>query len=206
MPSPLFVGMTAQIEKLDAHFIVHKSDYSEYNDSDHAHALAFTMLASAELETYAEKRCEQIAAVGVERLRAGKESGTGRALMMWHVVRRSNTGFPVHERDIYSLLPLSDDALFAYDQMVRSSHGIDAKDLHKLVYPIGLRDTGMPVALGVNLGTLAERRNPASHSHVNRARSLRDPREERDLVNSILTDLEEVDAALEAAVMHYPIP
>ncbi|MBF4631236.1 hypothetical protein ITJ42_08410 [Clavibacter michiganensis subsp. phaseoli] len=163
------------------------------------------MLASAELESFVENRCESIAQTGIDRLEHNQATSSGRALMIWHTTRRTNSELMIHENDAHLSRHLSRDALTAYRQMVKSSHGMDAKDFLKLAYPIGLRETSVPISLTASLQTLSDRRNPASHNHVNRAKSMREPKLERELIDQILLDLQTVDEALEKAVLEYPL-
>ncbi|MCM3503031.1 hypothetical protein M3667_14255 [Microbacterium sp. P26] len=205
MSSPLLTGLLSQIEKLDRFFLVRKDDFSQYTDEDHARALAFTMLASAELEFFVERRCEQIASGGIDRFLKGQDTASGRALLIWHTTRRTDAALLIHESDVHLARHLCWDALQAYRSMVKSSHGIDSRDFLKLTYPIGLREGAVPITLIASLETLSDRRNPASHGHVNRAKSMREPKQERDLVDQILKDLTSVDEALNDVLSQYPL-
>jgi hypothetical protein len=204
VPSPLHVSLKSGIQKLVGFFIVERDDGVLYSDEDHAKALAFTLLASAQIESFVEARCVAIAKISISRLKTGQATAGGRALVTWHVVRKLSDALPIHEDDIHSLTQFADPALESFTANVKNSHGINQDDLIKLTYPIGLRDADVPDRLKVNLVTLAERRNPASHTYVNRARSLRQPKDEQILVDQILEDLEVVDDALEAASKAFP--
>lgn len=205
MVSPLLAGLHSQIDKLDRFFLVRKADFSQYTEEDHARALAFTMLASAELEFFVERRCEEIATGGIDRFLNGLDTASGRALLIWHTTRRNDSALLIHEADVHLARHLCTDALSAYRAMVKSSHGIHSRDFLKLVYPIGLREGAVPSSLTASLETLSDRRNPASHSHVNRAKSMREPKQERDLIDQILVDLAGVDDALTAVLSSYPV-
>ncbi|MGW9111670.1 hypothetical protein [Microbacterium sp. NPDC055683] len=205
MASTALIGLRRQIDKLDGFFLVRKRDFSDYTEEDHARALAFTMLASAELESFVERRCEQVAADGIDRLLKGQDTASGRAVLIWHTTRRNDAALLIHENDVHLARHLCSDALKSYRAMVKSSHGIDSRDFLKLTYPIGLRELSVPVSLTASLETLSDRRNPASHAHVNRAKSMREPTQERELIDQILADLAQVDASLDDVLTRYPL-
>jgi hypothetical protein len=190
------VALEARITKLDVQFIVRRQDGLSYTEDDHARALAFSLLASAELESFVEDRCAEVAGIGIQRFKTSQDSGTGRALLMWHISRKPDRAMPIHENDMYAHIGIADSAHKAYGDMVKGSHGIDGKDLLKLVFPLGVRDSGLPLTLTGSLETLAGRRNPASHSHVNRAKSLREPKDEKTLLDQIVLDLKALDDEL----------
>ncbi len=189
MASPLLVALEAQLTNLKSFFIVEREDYFLYTSEDHAKALSFRLLCSASIEDYVEKRCLEIAKLGSLRVSRGQPTATGRALITWSVVRGSSRGFPIHADDVLDCLDLAEQALNAYSQSVKSTHGMSGKDLRGLVYPLGLRDHQVPTILTDLLNSLSRARDPASHVYVNRAKSMVEPVEEWRLVAQLLPHL-----------------
>lgn len=104
----------------------------------------------------------------------------------------------IHEDDIQGNIDLYAEALLAFTQMAKSTHGMDSKDMRKLVFPLGIRDAQLPELLLTSVDVLSARRNPAAHSYINRAKSMREPVEELNLVQQIMAPLRTLDADLQA--------
>lgn len=199
------IALQGFISDYDSYFIVRRSEYAQYTAEDHSKALAFRILASAAVESYVENLCLSIAKIGCDRISKGQPSGAGRALIIWYLSRTSQRGIPIHESDISSNSDLAGEVYSSYSSAVKSNHGIDGKAFRKLVYPIGLRDSQMPSLLVGTLDTMAERRNPASHTYVNRAKSMVEPAEEHNSVVQVMNLLNSVDADLLTISTSFPI-
>ncbi len=208
MASPLLASLKQQIQNLDAALIERKDNFADYDTSDFIRATGFVVLASALLEDFVEKRCNEIAAEGIARLSRQQPTATGRALSMWYIVRRpkSHLEIPIHDHDLPALAATKGaEALVAYKQSVSKSHGISANDFLGLTVPLGLREHAMPSSLGPQLEALASRRDVAVHTRAPRAQQLRDPAIERQAVDAIVKDLETVDDHLEFTLNNWPI-
>ncbi|WP_159541374.1 hypothetical protein [Aeromicrobium sp. 9AM] len=208
MSSPLFVSLEQRLSDLEKCFIVRRDDYGDYIADDHLKALAYRLLASAALENYVEARCVEIATTGCERLGKTQPTATGRALMLWHSThdRWVSAGpFLIHENDPHLYSSRANKALEAYIKSVRRSHGVSGDDLRALVFPLGLRENQVPEVLTTSLDALAEKRNPASHTYVNRARSQTEPALEVATIEQILTPLRQLDDDLRTVSETFPV-
>lgn len=209
MPSPLLVGLEQHLGDLQGYFIMQRDDYSLYTAEDHAKALAYRLLASAALENFVEARCLEIARTGVDRLGKSQPSATGRALMIWSASQASrwDSAGPIyiHESDPLTNAHLANAAFEKYSKTVKKSHGIGGDDLRSLVFPLGLRESQVPEVLTVSLDDLAAKRNPASHTYVNHAKSLTEPSAEVAMISQILKPLRGVDDDLRIVSETWPI-
>lgn len=210
MPSGLFVALEQRLKELAACFIVEKADYDAYTRADHDMALAYVLLASAAIENYVEQRCLQVAKTGCERFSKGQPTTTGRAVLEWFILLQGFRGsnyatVPVDDADLQKAKSLLPDAASAFSKEVKKIHGIKGADFQRLVRPVGLRDEQFAPMLIDLLDALASQRDTASHGLVKRAKTLRDPAAERAQVEQIVTELQEVDAALEHVMTVYPI-
>lgn len=199
------VALQGFIADYDSYFIIRRSEYSQYTPEDHSKALAFRILASAAVESYVENLCLSVAKIGCDRISKGQPSGAGRALIIWYLSRTSQRGIPIHESDFSGNVDLAGEVYSSYSSAVRSNHGIDGKAFRKLVFPVGLRDSQMPNLLVEALDAMAEKRNPASHTYVNRAKSMIEPAEEHKSVLQVMKLLNSVDADLLTISTSFPV-
>lgn len=184
-----------------------RPDYNQYTKEDHQKALAYRLLASAELEHYVESRCLEVAQIGCDRIGKSQLTATGRALIVWLQFQdqRSPAAVPIHEGDPLALAHLAQKAMETYARSVKKSHGISEDDLRRLVFPLGLRESQVPAVLAASLEAFAKKRNPASHTHVNRAKTQSEPVEEVKAVEQILVPLRQLDADLKTVSETFPI-
>ena len=182
-----------------------RADYAQFTAEDHAKAVAFRLLGSACIEDYAEKRCKEIAETSIVRIRRGQPSASGRSLIIRYIIRKDKRAYPIHDADVLGNLDLADEALRAYTDAVKSSHGIAGKDLQQLVYPLGIRDQQIPDILVTGLSDLSKVRDPASHIYTNRAKTMVEPIAEWRRVNQLMPHIRQLDADLGVASVTYPL-
>ena len=113
---------------------------------------------------------------------------------------------PAYETDPLAHVDLLDDILGAFVKSARDSHGIDGKSFRRLAIPVGLRESQISSGLLDRLDALANIRNPASHTYVNRARSLAPPEDEVRSLNELLAEFDLFDAALDVVSASFPTP
>lgn len=206
MSSSPLIALEKHLADLRAFFIVTGKDYNLYTLEDHTKALAFRLLASASIEDYVEQRCKEIARQGIDRFLKSQPTATGRALIMWHVVRKKvSRSFPIHEADAYANIDIAAAALGAYEAFINASHGIAGRDLQQLAFPLGLRDHQVPTVLVTGLNELSKARDPASHVYVNRAKVMTEPVEEWNRVDQLMPHIRQLDTDLGAVVQSFPI-
>jgi len=199
-------ALEAHLDDYRKYFIVEKDDL-DYTPEDHAKALAYRVLSSAALERYVEDLCIDVARIGITRILKNQPSATGRALIVWYLLRKTpRRAIPIHDSDVLQSFDLATDALNAFVSHARSSHGISGADFKSLVLAVGLRDSQFPDALVAQLDALADRRNPASHSYVNRAKTMEPPSAEAAVFAQILDDLRVFDQDLQSVAENYPMP
>ncbi|MDI2036780.1 HEPN domain-containing protein [Paenarthrobacter nitroguajacolicus] len=200
MASPLYTSLHQKIDDLKTCFIIERDDISEYDADDHRKAVAFVLLASAELEAYVEERCKKAANESFDRLVKNQPTIAGRALVMWAVIRKSSDPHPFDLADVQLLRDRFSDIRKAYVASAAKSHGIDDKDFKSLAYPLGFRPGDIPEQLFDLLKELSQDRNPAAHGPVNRAKSLMEPKQEWTRFEKILKLLEVFDKRVDELV------
>ena len=201
MPSSLYASLHQKIRDLKACFIVERDDISEYEADDHRKALAFVLLASAELEAYVEKRCKKAAIEAFDRLTRSQPTTAGRGLVMWAVIRKSSEPHPFEPADVGLHWERFSEMRTSYVNSTTKSHGIDDKDFKSLAYPLGFRPGDIPEQLFDLLKELSQDRNPAAHGPVNRAKQMTEPKEEWTRFSKILELLLVFDDRVEELVM-----
>ncbi len=197
MPSPLFVSLQQALETLKGQLIVQGKDYDQYTSTDHTMALGFRVLASAQMENYAERRCLEVATEGVARLQKRLPTRAGHALVLSYVTRKDQF-VPLNLQEC----PTDDraiDALNAYRATIESSHGVSGRKLRLLVVRLGLQEPELKQQLFDNLDLLAEARGAAAHIRVNRAKGMREPLAEWTDITTTLPLLQDMDDTLQAA-------
>lgn len=199
MASPLYASLEQKIRDLKACFIVEREDLS-YDADDHRKAVAFVLLASAELEAYVEERCKKAATEAFDRLARAQPSTAGRGLVMWAIIRKSSDPHPFEVADVQLHRERFSAIRQAYVSSATKSHGIDDKDFKALAYPLGFRPGDIPEQLFDLLKQLSEARNPAAHGPVNRAKSLTEPKEEWSRFQAIMKLLRNFDERVDELV------
>jgi len=204
MPSTQFVGLKQRINDYARVFISDKDDLDATPD-DHVKAVAFRILASAAIEQFIEERCKTVARVGIERLKKGLPTTTGRALIVWGVSRKNPGCIPVHEVDIDDHRDIFETVLASYLSSVNNTHGTNSKDVRGLLNPVGLRTHHLPSDLLDRLQVLAERRDPVVHTVATKATGRLGPSVERKQIEDIVNLLACVDEALDEALESFPL-
>ncbi len=94
-----------------------------------------------------------------------------------------------------------DKAIERYRNLVSKNHGINGSKLKGLLIPLGFRngDLDKHAQLFDRLDSVADNRNPAAHTRVNRARQLVEPQEEWLVIDNLMSLLVELDEALDCA-------
>lgn len=201
MPSSLYASLQQKIGDLKVCFIVERDDISDYEANDHKKAVAFVLLASAELEAYVEERCKKAANEAFDRLGKSQPTTAGRGLVMWAIIRKSSDPHPLDVADVQLHRERFSEIRRSYVASATKSHGIDDKDFKALAYPLGFRPGDIPEQLFDLLKELSQDRNPAAHGPVNRAKRLTEPKEEWTRFSKILELLLIFDKRIEELVV-----
>lgn len=204
MASTRLVSLRQRIKDYNDIFITDRDDL-DATPEDHIKAVAFRILASAAIEEFVEERCKEAAKVGIDRLKKGLPTTTGRALVVWAVSRNTPGCIPVHSDEVKDYYDELNNFLRTYVSVVSNSHGVNGKDIQNLLNPVGLRRHQVPPGLLDQLQSLADRRDPAVHAVASKATGRIAPSLQSKQINDILTLLEKVDGALDEAVENFPV-
>lgn len=199
MVSRHHASLKQYVIELEKHFIIVRDDPGEYTNQDRLNAVAFTLLASAQIEQYVENICSQAAKSAVIGLQKGKMSVAGRVLVIWHSIRNGAASFPVEDADVAQLTDRFISARQAYASTITKNHGISGQDLQRLVYPLGIKDDEIEAELIDKLTELADLRNPASHSRISGLRNVIEPKMIQARVARIIDLLEDLDTTIAGA-------
>jgi hypothetical protein len=203
MPSPLLVSFQSKLAQLKSSLIVERAD-DQYQADDYDRALGFRVLASAHLEGFVESRCTQIAQAGAERFLSGKPTRVGRALVIWHSVHKgARAPIPLTSAECLPDRARVTQAVNAYRDSVKHSHGISGKDLRLLVLPLGLEEAHVDDTLIASLQSLADKRQRAAHVPVG-ARAMSQPIAEYNDVANLMPQLIQLDDYLQYVLEHGP--
>lgn len=204
MMSTLFISLEQRIKDLTSYLISSKDDL-ECGPEDHVRSVAFKILASAAFEEFVEERCKEVARAGIDRLRRGQSTATGRALVVWHTSRNNPGHIPIHDADVLDHFGEYDEVLDAYLKSVSGNHGINGKDLARLINPVGIRSHQAPAGLIDKVDALAAQRDPVVHSSIKRAHTVNAPSLQRAQVEEVLALLGILDKELDVALATYPL-
>jgi hypothetical protein len=200
--SPEYAALKSRIEHLRSCFIISHTNYWDYTAEDQTKKLAFQVLSSAAIEGYVEDHCLKVAKAGIDRLKHGAPTSSGRALVAWSLTRGSREYIPIHDDHFLVIEPNRMDlALESYLKSVKATHGISARDLGGLINPLGVQIGQVPAGLADKLQELSEKRDPAVHATV---RTQTEPSAEFEKVRDILDLLDQLETGLNIALTMYP--
>jgi len=199
-----FVAFGTRLSELRACFIVELEPPTGWTQNHHRQALAYRLLASSELEHYVESRCISICRGAIDRAKKQLSSSSGFALLVWFATQNSKGAIPISRLHLAAWLQEADKVVIAYEKLVKRSHGISGDDLRRLLWPLGVQEGDIDSQLSDRLDELANLRNPAAHTHVNRARSMTEPKTEAERLESIRALLAPLDARLDHYLANDP--
>jgi len=140
----------------------------------------------------------------VDRIKKQQPSSSGFALFVWFATQNAKGAIPISRSQLAVWLRDADKVVAAYEKWVKKSHGINDEALRRLVWPLGVQESDLDPQLSDRLDELAELRNPAAHTHVNRARSMTEPKTEAERLEAICTLLEPLDTRLDHYLTNDP--
>jgi hypothetical protein len=204
MASPELASCQTTLAFLRSAFIVERDDIGDYSREDHALALGFRAIASAHIEDYVEKRCSDVARQGANRFLSSQPTRTGRAILTWYGTRKTQRWpIPLKESECVPDRLRVEQALKAYLDSVKNTHGMSGKDARELVVPLGVQEPDLDDLLFSRMDDYAWERQRAVHISVNRVKSMTEPIAEWNEVSDIMTGLSALDDALQAALEHF---
>jgi hypothetical protein len=198
MSAVALADLKNHLYELKKWLIVEKDDYTKYTPEDQTKAVAFRLLASADLEEAIEGICEDTAIGAIDRFKKGKLTATAHALIVWSISKNLSRAIPLTPAEVMTCLDRADVALASYTQSIARNHGMSGRDLKSLVIPLGIKDSDISEQLIDLLQTISSQRNPASHGRATRARSMTEPITEWNVIQKVLPLLETLDLTLAA--------
>lgn len=201
MASRRFLVLDRRVRALE-HLLPRLSPLGRYSNRQYDRTRAYLVLCHAEIEGCFEDLVWDIADRGYQRWRHdGRASVALVALLSYHqgslgAVLESLTRPP---RRPPPTLDARVDAVHAsYRDSVKNNHGIKEKNLLRLLLPIGVRETQLPVGWLQDMNTLGAERGVAAHQTGHRVRQPPDAARTRSLVQAAVSGLGSLDTMLVA--------
>jgi hypothetical protein len=205
--------MVSGVEQLRSHLLPTPFDPTgSYPDDVLTRALAFRVLAHAEIESYVEDRALDVSRSAIKHFKTVGE--VRRALLA--LVAFSGLTLekppetiaapqPNQERAWQARTRLDEKlsaAVNAFDHAVRHNHGIKEPNVLGLLLPVGVAADALDPLLLANLSAFGEKRGLAAHSStiIAKTRQPLDPESEYKLVMKLLLDLAQLDVLLDACM------
>jgi len=214
MPSKHFEALEKGVELLREHLLPESFDPTgSYSEHVLTRALAFRVLAHAEIETYFEARVLEASRDALKHFQ--KEGGVRRALIALLAFSGSlaetppdtlSAPQPNQEKHWNSKIELEEKlrvAVNAFDRVVKNNHGVKESNLLRLLLPVGIKPADLDPNLLSNISAFGENRGDAAHSSVVsvKTRQPPDPESEYNTVKALLADLIKLDECLDALLM-----
>lgn len=192
--SPRIALTLREVAILRRQFIVLRQPPA-YSDPDYARARAFVVLSHAAIEDYIEGMALEVVDKCIQRFEVdGKARTSLLALVAYGSgidVPSSFTGGP------WGLRARLKDSRKALRDWTQANNGVKAKDVLRLLLPVGLKETDMGSAWLQNMDDLGELRGRvAHHGNPPGAHSPVDPRDALDHVQRVLPTLCRLDARM----------
>lgn len=212
MPSDRFRELRRQIVQLRRLFLPQRFDPTgTYRSPERvaARAVAFRVLAHAELETYFEDRVISIA----KQALATWESNRSVSSVTIHLMGYSEMSMSLPPATLkassknvekgwldekVTLNKRVSDCISNYVfRVMKENHGVKEKNVLAMLLPIGFDVAKIDELLLTNLNQFGEARGQAAHSSRRTVTLHSDPKDEYEKVQRLLMDLERVDVELD---------
>jgi hypothetical protein len=163
-----------------------------YTDQELDSTRAYIVLAHAEIESY----CEELVRNKVDAAKAAFDAGRQvtpvlRRLLAYHVGKNKKSWSEVRSPS----LAIVSAAAQGHISTIRQNNGIRRSDLEKLLFPVGVLETGLDTIWLAQMDSFGIRRGGMAHSGVG-AVAAPDPLTELTTVNQLLSGLLKLDRAL----------
>lgn len=213
MSSQRFESLKRQVKALRKHFLpsrLSRTGYYQNPERVSTRALAFRLMCHAEVESYLEDRCVEVAKRALAHWKAGGYSATISCIALF-----SGQTFPVPPNtvhpaardqkdwdDLVSPKQRIERAVTSYIQSVKKkNHGVREANLTALLIPIGLDLRNISHDLISRLDSFGQNRGEVAHQSANKfiVQGV-DPADELNEVRKILKLLVSLDSALDDLV------
>lgn len=208
--SPRFEVLRSEIETLRSHLLPAAFDPTgAYPPDALTKALAFRVLAHAEIESYLEDRALELSRDALRAYRGGVMRRTLVTLVAFSglTAEEPPDSLAPPQPTQTKLWPNKIDlgerlvaAVNAYDARVRKNNGIKEPNLLQLLLPIGMTASDLDPVFVANMNAFGERRGAAAHSSGAAVKTQQppDPEQEYQTVLAMLVELERIDGRLDA--------
>lgn len=205
--SARFLQLRRNISALRIELLPHRfSRTGAYSNPEResTRALAFRVLAHAELEAYVEDRVRDLAVKAIADWRSSQRVTPVIAALIAFVGRDlgaiPETAVPPQPTQIASW-PAKIDlteriqlCVNAFIAVIDDNHGVKEKNLLRLLLPVGISIAALHPTLLADMNSFGARRGEAAHG--SRVQQLIDPQQELRAVRSLLRHLVKIDAEL----------
>lgn len=206
----LLTRLETQLSNLREYLLPKEGEFDptgNYSDVAVTKAIAYRVLAHAEIESYLEERAKEVALKAAKSWKANQNSG--RVLLSLLAF----SGIPM-ESPPPSILPIQDSpkknwpekiyldekinkAVKVFYHNISKNHGIKEENLCQILLPIGFSpDKFYPTWLN-DMSSFGEMRGQAAHGTSLNIRIAINPKDELNTVNNLLLGLKIIDAELE---------
>lgn len=203
MPSLRFQELESRLAQLEKYFIPSSFDPTgNYEDVTYEHTRAFRVLAHAEFESFIEDRVVQVLNDAFTRWDSTGVISTSLLAVVAH--KETNHAIPESLSDALQrkkhpdLKARVEGAKNDFNRYVRTkNHGIKAKNLLRLLMPIGFTDQDIDSVWLSATETWATARGEVAHKSA-KMQVRPDPQKELKVVREILEGFRDVDDQLES--------
>ncbi len=221
MSSARFLALTSQLSALRNHLLPDPFEVTGvYADQERVatSALAYRVLAHAEIESYMEDRA--LEAVNAARVAWEKHGHVSRVALCLVAFCGKEMALPPdsleapneNKRKVWPALVnigerLSPVLSAFYHRVRNENHGVKEKNLLALLLPIGVDHSKLDPAFLTEIDSFGSLRGVAAHSSSSTAvQQAIDPAEELKRVAALLPGIEAIDALIEELVSAIPSP
>jgi hypothetical protein len=218
MPAERFLQLQAQLSSLRAHLLpdpFEETGLYENEGKVATSALAYRVLAHAEIEAYFEDRALEI--VNRARLAWENSSHISRVALCLMAFSGLTMALPPDSleppnqnkrKNWPELLDIGErlKAVFTeYNTYVRTeNHGVKEKNLLLILLPLGVQHSSLDPAFLAEIESFGSMRGQAAHTSRAAVRRAVDPKEEFNRVDSLLAGIAAIDALLDDLAMDIP--
>jgi len=206
----LLTRLEAQLSNLREYLLPKEEEFDpagNYPDVAVTKAIAYRVLAHAEIESYLEERAKEVVLKAIKSWKTNQNSG--RVLLSLLAFSGMSMESPPS-----SILPIQDSqkktwsekidldekinkAVNAFYYNISKNHGIKEENLCQILLPIGFSPEKFDPTWLNDMSSFGEMRGEAAHSTSLNIRIAINPKDELTTVNNLLLGLKSIDAKLE---------
>lgn len=155
-----------RIRDLRATFLPDRDPVGNYLPADYDRIAAFLLLGHAEVESFIEQRCLEIASEVVAKWAADSEARSTIVALTAFSHRQGQSGLPESGAGRSRIREVVDEAKKSYSAVVHKNNGIKEKNLLELYLPLGLRESQFPSGFLAAMDTFGTERGGFAHTGI----------------------------------------